>query len=110
MIQSPITRLLVSRENRVIRAQDADFFSNPPAELARLERSGSVQKLSHGLYLIVPEERRGQFWRPPIEAVALGVAVASYGRDVVALMGISAARLHSAIPRALAVSYTHLRA
>lgn len=40
---------------------------------------------------------------PTLEAAAFGIAAADYGPDAV-LMGLSAARLHGAIPRALAVA------
>jgi hypothetical protein len=41
---------------------------------------------------------------PSLDAAALGVAQADYGTAYVALMGVSAARHHGAIPRALAVA------
>ncbi len=65
--------------------------------------TGVLQRIGHGYYVAVPEHLRGRPWRPAIESVALGVGVADYGRDQTALMGISAARLHRAVPRALSV-------
>ncbi|WP_069161801.1 type IV toxin-antitoxin system AbiEi family antitoxin [Nocardia altamirensis] len=41
---------------------------------------------------------------PPLEAVAAGIATADFGADNAVLMGVSAARLLGAIPRALAVA------
>lgn len=37
-------------------------------------------------------------------AAAAGIAVSAYGRDDAVVMGVSAARLHGAIPRALATA------
>ena len=42
--------------------------------------------------------------RARLEAVAYGICAADYGADAVVLMGLSAARLHGAVPRALAVA------
>ena len=55
-------------------------------------------RIAHGYYALVPEERRLDYWKPTIEGVALGVAVADYGRDGTALMGITAARLLGVVP------------
>src|SRR5438874_12539652 len=94
---------LTRTENRILRPRDFDdVYANPGGEFGRLARTGVLDRLAHGYYLLVPEEHRGAFWRPEVEGVALGVTVADYGRDAVALMGPSAARLLGAIPRALA--------
>lgn len=45
-----------------------------------------------------------QRWRPSLEAAAAGIAAAAYGIDRAVLMGLSAARLHGALPRAVAVA------
>jgi AbiEi antitoxin C-terminal domain len=44
----------------------------------------------------------GRRWMPGLEAAAAGIASAIYGPDDTVVMGVSAARLHGAIPRALA--------
>lgn len=100
-----IPSVLVSRPIRVVRPRDLKgLYVNPSSELARLEQQGAVRRVARGYYALVPAESIGQrAWRPSIEAVALGVAVADYGVDQVALMGVSAARLHGGIPRALAL-------
>lgn len=41
---------------------------------------------------------------PDVEAAAAGLAVAAYSTDDAVVMGVSAARLHGAIPRALATA------
>jgi hypothetical protein len=46
----------------------------------------------------------GRAWTPSLEATAAGIASAIYGPDNVIVMGPSAARLHGAIPRALATA------
>lgn len=100
-----ILSLLATRPSRVVRPRDIrEAGSNPAAELARLHDRGLVRRLVHGYYAAVPPEWMGvPSWRPAIEAVALGIAVADYGPDEVALMGPSAARLHGAWPRAIAL-------
>lgn len=93
---------LAATGNRVIRPRDLDHV-NPRDTLRKLARSGAVQHLASGYYLIVPDVYRGGVeWRPSPEGIALGIAVADYGRRDPALIGCSAARLHGAIPRALA--------
>jgi predicted transcriptional regulator of viral defense system len=93
---------LARAENRILRPRDfAAAYSNPRANFIRLAERGLLVRVAHGYYAIVPEEQRGQRWKPPIEAVALGLAVADYGRDDAALMGIAAARILGGVPRAL---------
>lgn len=97
---------LARRANKVLRPRDiGSVYAHPRAELARLARSGVVQRLAVGYYAVVPQERLGDLrWRPELDAAALGLAQTDYGVDAVALMGVSAARYHGAIPRALAVA------
>jgi predicted transcriptional regulator of viral defense system len=97
---------LSRRRNAVLRPRDAvDAYAHPRPELARLARRGALRRLASGYYVIVPQRRVGDFrWRPDLQAAALGIAVADYGVDAVALMGTSAARHHGALPRAVAVA------
>lgn len=101
-----IPPMLARRGNRVLRPRDAaDVYAQPRVELARLARSGVVRRVATGYYALTPQDRLGdQRWRPELDAAALGVAQADYGSAAVALMGISAARHHGAIPRAVAVA------
>jgi predicted transcriptional regulator of viral defense system len=97
---------LYDRETLVVRPRDlATKWANPTRELARLARSGLVRRAGHGYWLVPPADRvTDKSWRPDLEALALAVAVADYGPDRVALMGVSAARHHGAIPRAVATA------
>jgi hypothetical protein len=96
---------LAGTGNRVLKpGAFHDTYTNPWEEFARLTRTGVLAKLAHGHYLLIPEEQRGGYWAPELEGVALGIAVADYGRDQVALMGPTAARVLGAIPRALATA------
>ncbi len=97
---------LARRANRVLRPRDAEgIYEHPRAEFARLTNLGVLRRLVTGYYALVPQERLGDHrWKPNVEATALGVAQADYGVADVALMGVSAARHHGAIPRALAVA------
>jgi len=59
--------------------------------------------LAGGVYAVVPQEFTGLEWRPALEAAAGGVGAALLGADAAVVMGLSAARMHGALPRALAV-------
>ena len=97
---------LTRRANRVLRPRDAvGVYAQPAGEFARLVVNGVLTRLAHGYAAIVPQHRIGDTgWRPDVAAAALGIAQADYGIDKVALIGVSAARHHGAIPRALAVA------
>jgi len=97
---------LYDRETLVVRPRDlTGKWANPTRELARLGRSGLVRRIGHGYWLVPPADRATDpAWRPDLEALALAVAVADYGAERVALMGVSAARHHGAIPRAVATA------
>jgi len=96
---------LLRRPLRVLRPQDAaGVYRHPRPEFARLARSGVLHRLADGYYAVVPDDQIGRPWLPELESVAVGVAAADQGVDAVALMGLSAARLHGAVPRALGVA------
>lgn len=98
------TSLLVG-PSRVLRPGDAaGVYAHPRSEFARLERSGVLHRVAAGYYAVVPDHLVGRHWLPELEAVALGVAVSGVGVDGAALMGLSAARVHGALPRAVAVA------
>lgn len=90
---------------RVLRPQDAtDVYAYPRPEFARLERAGVLHRLAPGYYAIVPPDQAGRSWTPELEAAAIGIAASDDSVDAVALMGLSAARVHGGIPRALGVA------
>jgi hypothetical protein len=66
--------------------------------------SGVLHRLTTGYYAVVPSAAYDREWMPTLEAAAYGVAAADYGPEAVVLMGLSAARLHGGVPRALGVS------
>jgi predicted transcriptional regulator of viral defense system len=89
---------------RTMRTRDAvAVYAHPGTQMARLERLGLLHKVAVGYYVVVPQEHVGAAWRPTIEAVAGGIAVAAFGLNQSVLMGVTAARLHGVLPRALAV-------
>lgn len=93
------------RRGRVLRPADAhSIYAYPRPEFRRLERAGALHRLADGLYAVVPDDRVGLDWLPDLEAVALGVASAGGHTNSTALMGISAARVHGALPRAVNVA------
>lgn len=71
-----------------------------------MDANGAILRVAHGAYVLVPERerRRDPDWRPPLERVALGIAAAEFGANDVALVGLSAARVHGVIPRALGIA------
>jgi predicted transcriptional regulator of viral defense system len=97
---------LARRRLGVLRPRDAaDVYAHPRAEFARLAERGLLRRVATGYFVRVPPERVGDHgWRPDLHATALGVAAADYGRDAVALMHLSAARRHAALPRELALA------
>jgi len=96
---------LLRRPLRVLRPRDAaDIYAHPRPEFARLTRAGALHRLAAGYYAIVPDDQLGRRWLPELEGAALGIAAADEGVDTVALMGLSAARVHGAIPRGLAIA------
>ncbi|MEU0880715.1 type IV toxin-antitoxin system AbiEi family antitoxin [Lentzea sp. NPDC005914] len=97
---------LARRANKVLRPRDAaDVYAHPRAEFARLLEQAVLRQISTGYYALAPMERLGDpRWRPDLAAVALGVAQADYGKEAVALMGITAARRHGALPRAISTA------
>lgn len=90
---------------RTVRTADAaDVYAHPGTQMARLERLGLLHKVATGYYIAVPQDRVGTDWRPTIEAAAGGIAAAAVGAGRAVLMGITAARMHNVVPRALGVA------
>ncbi|MFD6397998.1 type IV toxin-antitoxin system AbiEi family antitoxin [Nocardia sp. NPDC060249] len=90
---------------RTLRPQDlADIYAQPRPEIARLVDRGVLHRVAHGYYVIVAPEQVGRPWLPALEAVAAGIATSIYGQDQAIVMGISAARVLGAVPRALATA------
>lgn len=102
---TPLPAELARTALRTIRPQDAtEVYAHPRPELARLADRGVLHRVAHGYYVVVPQEHVGRAWLPGLEAAAAGIASTIYGADNVVVMGVSAARLHGAIPRALATA------
>ncbi|MEV6274053.1 type IV toxin-antitoxin system AbiEi family antitoxin [Nocardia sp. NPDC051832] len=90
---------------RTVRPQDlAGIYAQPRPEVARLVDRGVLHRVAHGYYIIVPPEYVGRTWLPDLEAAAAGIASSIYGPDHAIVMGISAARVLGALPRALATA------
>ncbi|SDK70882.1 Transcriptional regulator, AbiEi antitoxin, Type IV TA system [Actinopolyspora mzabensis] len=104
-ITARVPAVLLRGSSRVLRPRDAaGVYVNPRPEFARLARAGALHRLATGYYAVVPDDQLDRGWIPELEAAALGIAVADVGIDSVALMGLSAARVHGAVPRALGVA------
>ncbi|WP_228001728.1 type IV toxin-antitoxin system AbiEi family antitoxin domain-containing protein [Nocardia australiensis] len=90
---------------RTLRPQDlAGIYAQPRPEIARLVDRGVLHRVAHGYYIIVPPDYVGRTWLPGLEAAAAGIASSIYGPDHTIVMGISAARMLGAVPRALATA------
>ena len=101
-----VQRLIARAPMRTVRAADlAHIYAYPGPQLAILERRGVVLRLAYGFYCAVPAEFVGGAWRPTFEAAAAAVATAMFGDRVPVLTGLSAARVHRALPRAIGVGY-----
>ena len=84
--------------------QAKQTYAHPGAEVARLHEHGLLHRLADGYYVVVPHGMEGRGWMPGLETAAAGIATAIYGADSIVVMGLSAARLHGAIPRAVATA------
>jgi predicted transcriptional regulator of viral defense system len=85
-------------------AQAKHTYAHPAAEVARLHERGLLHRLADGYYVVVPRDMVGRRWMPGLETAAAGIASAIYDPDSIVVMGVSAARLYGAIPRALATA------
>jgi hypothetical protein len=83
----------------------AGVYAQPAAELSRLAKAGAIVKLARGYFAAVPVDKRQMDWQPSMEAIAAGLATAVFGPDRAALWGLSAARVHGALPRAIATGF-----
>jgi predicted transcriptional regulator of viral defense system len=102
---TPLPAGLATAPLRTIRARDASAtYAHPGPELARLTDRGLLHRVAAGYYVVVPQDMVGRRWLPDLEAAAAGIASAIYGPESAILMGISAARVLGAIPRALATA------
>lgn len=102
---SGLPQALAGSEAGVLRPVDGrEVYVQPQAEFLRLEERGLLHRVATGYYVRVPPAQAGTGWMPTLEAAAFGVGAADYGSDHAVLMGLSAARLHGAIPRALGVA------
>lgn len=99
-------RLIARAPMRAVRAADlAGIYAYPGPALAALARRGLVHRLAHGIYCAVPPEYAGDTWRPSLEAATAAIATALQGDRVPILTGLTAARMHHALPRAIGVGY-----
>jgi hypothetical protein len=97
-----LPRTLSQRQLRVFTTRDAHAaYASPRPQLKRLADAGLLRRLHSGVFAIVPAEYVGHPWTPPLEAAAVALEAARSGLEGAVLMGLSAARLHGAVPRGL---------
>lgn len=99
------SRVLIPPTLMLTGRSAAAVYAQPAAELKRLLDAGAVQKVAHGYYFAVPLSKRGTDWQPSIETLAAGLAAAIYGHGRGAIWGLSAARTHGALPRAISTAF-----
>lgn len=102
---TPLPTGLALAPMKTIRPIDAArHYAHPRSQLVRLNERGILHRLTDGYYVVVPQDMVGRGWMPGLETAAAGIASAIYGPDDIVVMGVSAARMHRALPRALATA------
>lgn len=102
---TPLPAALAQTPLKTIRPRDAaNVYAHPRSQLVRLAEQGVLHRLADGYYVVVPQDMVGRKWIPSLEAAAAGIATTIHGHDDIVVMGLSAARLHGVIPRALATA------
>lgn len=102
---TPLPTGLAQAPMKTVRPLDAARnYAHPRPQLARLTERGLLHRLADGYYAVVPQDMVGRSWMPGLEVAAAGIASTIYGPDSIVVMGVSAARLHGAIPRAVATA------
>lgn len=101
-----VLRAIAAAPSRTVRPADlAAYYTNPRAAAQDLERRGRLHRLAYGYYSAVPLEADPATWRPSLEAAAAAVARTPTQTGEPVLMGLSAARVHGALPRALGTAW-----
>lgn len=103
--QAGLPPALAQAPLRTVRPRDVTVYAHPRQQLARLVRNGLLHRLADGFFTVVPQDRVGTRWMPTLEGAAAGVGAAEFGVGEYALMGLTAARVHRAVPRAIAVAF-----
>lgn len=102
---TPIPAALAQAPLKTIRPRDAAaVYAHPRTQLVRLAEQGLLHRLADGYYVVVPQDMVGRKWIPDLEAAAAGIATTIHDHGDIVVMGLSAARLHGVIPRALATA------
>jgi hypothetical protein len=100
-LPAPLTRTPFG----VLRPIDAaSVYARPRQEFLRLTERGCSIDSQPATTPSCRPIHNDRIWQPTLEAAAYGIAATDHGVAGAVLMGLSAARLHGAIPRALAVA------
>jgi hypothetical protein len=89
----------------IVVADVAGLYAHPRKEIREYQIAGVLHRLARGVYCAVPPDVEPQTWRPSLEAATAAVATAFYGARVPVLTGLTAARAHLALPRAIGAGY-----
>jgi predicted transcriptional regulator of viral defense system len=97
---------IARRSPRVLTTRDAQaVYRAPRPQLKRLTDAGLLLRLVPGVYAVPPPGREAGDWTPDLEVLAGGLGAALFGGGAAVLVGLSAARLHGAVPRALGEAF-----
>jgi len=106
-----VLRAVAAAPLRTVRPSElAPYYTNPRAAVQDLERRGRLHRLAYGYYCGVPLDADPATWRPSLEAAAAAVARTPTEVDEPVLMGLTAARVHGALPRALGTAWVAVTA
>lgn len=86
---------------RTVRPKDlAEVYTNPRAVIAHHLGTGALVRLAPGYVMAIPDDKTPT-WHPTLETAGAAIATAIYGANDTVLMGLTAARIHGALPRAI---------
>lgn len=106
-----VRQIVARAPSRTVRPGELQgVYADPTAALRSLERRGVVHRLAHGYYCEVPSDADPATWRPSLEAAAVAVARTPAQTGEPVLMGLSAARAHRILPRALGTAWVAVTA
>lgn len=104
--ENDVRHVVARAPMQTIRPRDLkDLYSAPRVQVHRLVERGVLHRISHGVYCLVPLGEDPRTWRPAPETAAAAIAAATWPQQDSVLMGLSAARMHGALPRALAEAW-----
>ena len=82
---------LAGLKSGVLRPRDAAaYYTQPAHQFQYWAQEGVLLKVAHGYYVHIPEVHRGQYWRPEMEALALGIGALTINESKLEIIRILA--------------------